>query len=128
MYFSEDTILLGKRLTYLRTFRQMTRKQVAEMIGVHVTAYGHWENGRNFPSKKYLNKLAELFDVNTDFLLGISETPTFYANSASKIKSSMILFKDEEDLIKKYRTLDSSLQVFVKETVAMYYNYTIGKR
>ena len=63
------------RLQELRKARGYSQQDVASLIGVGRTTYLKYENGDNRPTRK-LNELARLFNVSTDYLLGLTDTPT----------------------------------------------------
>lgn len=63
------------RLQKLRKARGYSQQDVASLIGVGRTTYLKYENGDNRPTRK-LNELARLFNVSTDYLLGLTDTPT----------------------------------------------------
>lgn len=65
---------LDKRLHMSRTACHLSRKQVASRIGVSESMVGFYENGQRQPSLSNLIKLASLYKVSTDYLLGC-ETP-----------------------------------------------------
>ncbi|WP_437795463.1 LexA family protein [Mitsuokella multacida] len=58
----------------LRKARGYSQQDVASLIGVGRTTYLKYENGDNRPTRK-LNELARLFNVSTDYLLGLTDTP-----------------------------------------------------
>lgn len=64
----EETI--GKRIMHLRKSRGLTQEQLAEQLGVTAQAVSKWENDVSCPDVTLLPKLAEVFQVTTDFLLG----------------------------------------------------------
>ena len=66
-------INLGNKLKTLRTQRQMTLKDVACRVGVSKSIVAAYENGSRRPSYEMLIKLARLFDVTTDYLLGLEQ-------------------------------------------------------
>lgn len=51
----------------------MTKRTLAERMGLHETTVGKWVLGRNQPSLDYLAKLARALGVSADWLLGLSE-------------------------------------------------------
>ncbi|MDF1510533.1 helix-turn-helix transcriptional regulator [Robertmurraya sp. DFI.2.37] len=61
---------LGKRLKSLRTKRKWTLKEVADKLELssHST-YSNWEYDRTQPDYEMLKKLAELYEVSTDYLI-----------------------------------------------------------
>lgn len=60
------------RLIELRNERNLSQTQVAASLGISRQAYGHYETGKREPDNETLIKLASLFDVTTDYLLGNS--------------------------------------------------------
>ena len=63
------------RLGYLRTDpdRYMTQEQVAAAIGCTPKTYRSWEKDGDLPNTTDLIALAKLFDVSTDYILGLSD-------------------------------------------------------
>ena len=62
--------MLGERLKALRIGMNQTQQQLAAHLGITRAAYSHFENDRNEPDGETIVKLAELFHVSTDYLLG----------------------------------------------------------
>lgn len=63
----------GQRLKELRTQAGMTQKQLADRIWVSKAAIGNYELSDRKPSPEIIVKLAKVFHVSTDYLLGIDE-------------------------------------------------------
>jgi transcriptional regulator with XRE-family HTH domain len=63
-------VTLGQRLKRLRNNKRWTLKEAAEKLGLsgHST-YSNWEYGRTEPDLEMLKKIAELFDVDVQYLL-----------------------------------------------------------
>ena len=57
-------------LKEIRTRRNMTQRAVADYIGCSSVVYSRYERGTRQPSIEMLLKLADLFGVTVDFLLG----------------------------------------------------------
>lgn len=72
-------IMFTERLTKLRLARGWTKKEFSVQIGKTQQTVGKWENGTNAPTFKDLVKLVELFGVTSDYLLGLSDSPSKYA-------------------------------------------------
>ena len=51
----------------------MTQKQVADRIGLAISAVSSYEAGTRYPSYEVLIKLARIYHVSTDYLLGMTE-------------------------------------------------------
>lgn len=62
---------LGDKLKTLRVNNQLTRKQVAELIGVSVSTIGLYESNERLPSIPVLIKLASQYKTSVDYLLNI---------------------------------------------------------
>ena len=58
------------RIKELRDREGMTQKDVAEMIGVSQSTYSTYENGINYLNAERLEKLAKIYGVSVDYLLG----------------------------------------------------------
>lgn len=64
---------LGQKLRFLRRQKGMNQTKVAQKIGYTQTAYGKYEQNKALPSFETLTKLAEIFDVKVEYLLGIND-------------------------------------------------------
>lgn len=61
---------LSENIRQLRVAHGMNQVQFAHRIGVTKQCVSNWENGNVLPSIEMLVRLAELFCVSTDRLLG----------------------------------------------------------
>lgn len=59
-----------KRIRELREDRDLTQKQVAEMLEMSQTGYSKYETGENDVPTHVLIKLADLYHTSVDYLLG----------------------------------------------------------
>lgn len=57
-----------------RKAKGLTQSEVAKIIGISQNGYSYWENGKAKIDQQQLIKLAELYGVTTDYLLG-KESP-----------------------------------------------------
>lgn len=63
------------RLKNLRIQNGYTQKEMAENLGTSQPSYQNWEKGTRKPSRITLQKIANFFNVSTDFLLGETDIP-----------------------------------------------------
>lgn len=63
----------GKQLKKLRLEAGLTQKQLASQIGVTKSVISFYELQERIPSPEVLVKLAAVFHVSTDYLLGIEK-------------------------------------------------------
>lgn len=66
----------GKRLRSLRKEKNLTQKQLASLIGVQNSIISFYEVGDRAPSPEVVIKLASVFHVTTDYLLGVEKEET----------------------------------------------------
>ena len=65
---------LGKRLKSEREKRTWSQKRVAGKIGITNTVLSNYERDYRDPDTDTLTKLAELYEVSTDYLLGRTDS------------------------------------------------------
>ena len=61
------------RLKNLRKLKSMTQEQLAKRLWVTKSIISSYELGTRFPSVEVLIKLAYVFNVSTDYLLGLDK-------------------------------------------------------
>ena len=83
----------GERLRKLRRDRDITQKQLAEYLGIQGAAVGKWETFENsYPNVDTLIKVADYFNVTTDYLLrGIQTVPVTEGNIANSTLNGSVV-------------------------------------
>ncbi len=61
-----------QKLRDLREDNDLTQQQVAEYLGTSQTMYARYERGANELPLRHLKKLCALYNVSSDYLLGIT--------------------------------------------------------
>ena len=64
---------LGENLKKLRTDKNLTQEELAEILFVSRTAISKWESGRGFPNIESLKAISKYFSVSLDELLSGEE-------------------------------------------------------
>lgn len=59
------------RLKTLRIKKKLTQQQLADLLGLTKSVISAYENGLRYPAYDVLIKIARIFKVSTDFLLGV---------------------------------------------------------
>ena len=106
--------MISERLKDFREDNDLFQKEIAEKIGISQQTYSMWENGTKIIPLKHLNTLCNIYDVNMDYFLGISN---------KKIKTNKIKTLDKKLIgsnIKKIRN-DNNLTI---RNLANYLNTT----
>ena len=62
--------MIGEIIKELRIEFKLSQQALAKIIGVSQKAIDFWERGVNEPKASYIIKLADFFNVSTDYLLG----------------------------------------------------------
>lgn len=83
---------IGSRLAFLRDQRGLTQEELATSLGISRAALSHYEKNRREPDTETLGKVADLFQVSIDYLVGRT------AHSTVTLDSDVRQFSDELEL------------------------------
>ena len=78
-----DSIEVGARIAASRKKKELTQKQLADLLHVTDKAVSKWECGKNFPDLTLLEALATALDTTPVVLLGLNEKSGDEALSAA---------------------------------------------
>ena len=81
----------GNRLKFLRLKREMTQLQLAQKLGLTKSVISAYETGLRLPSYDVLIHIARIFDVSTDYLLGIERKQEVDFSGLSQEEINVIL-------------------------------------
>ena len=65
--------MLNQQIRKLRQARNMSQVELAKALGVTKQSVSNWENDNIQPSVEMLVRIAGVFSVSTDYLLGLEE-------------------------------------------------------
>ena len=82
------------RIKELRSEFGLSQQDLAEKLNVSQKCVSNWENGVNEPDYQSLRLIANLFDVSTDYLLGIDEAKSENTFLTPLDKSLMSVIKN----------------------------------
>jgi transcriptional regulator with XRE-family HTH domain len=91
----------GNRIAQLRDRRGYTQEELAGLLGISRAALSHYEKNRRKPDFATLTKIADLFQVSVDYLVGRTQLP-----EESPDKTTALELSDEEILNKFTLTID----------------------
>lgn len=91
------------RIKLLRKSRGFSQVRMADILGVTRSAVSMWEIDQSQPDGEMLVRIANLFGVSTDYLLGRDA-------QTEKPAISDGLTDDERELLRLYRTLNAEGQ------------------
>lgn len=114
------------RIIALRKEKKLNQEEVANQIGCVLKTYQNYEQGHTFPTLEYAAKLAKLYNVSIDYLLGYSD----YTHIENEILGNMIGLSDDailyiqESTEYERLTLDTLLSKgYFREICIAIYNY-----
>lgn len=80
--------MIADRIKTLREQQNKTQTELAKQLGITRSSVNAWEMGISVPSTQYIVELANIFQVSTDYLLGV--------NTSSSISVAGLSDKDIE--------------------------------
>lgn len=97
-------------LRELRHAQKVSQMELANRLGLTQQAVGRWEAGKNYPDIFTLLRLAEYFNVSTDFLLGKGELRQLYRKGDDVWGWSAVLGENDVRLLSRFRELNETGQ------------------
>lgn len=91
--------MIPERIKELREKNNFTQSSLAKKLNVTRSSVNAWEMGISVPSTALIVELAKLFQVSTDYILGLSENVSLDISSLND-KEIMILY----DLIQYFKS------------------------
>ncbi|RUT36345.1 XRE family transcriptional regulator [Paenibacillus zeisoli] len=67
--------MFTERLTKLRLSKSLTHQDMADKLGMTRQGYGYYESGKRTVDSETLAALADILEVDTDYLLGRTSQP-----------------------------------------------------
>lgn len=87
--------MLGKKIAELRKKQKLSQYDLAERLGFSRGKLANYEQGQREPDYDTLKKIADFFEVSTDYLLGRTEKKELLSNIAPNLSK-----KEERDIAK----------------------------
>ena len=69
-------LTFSTQLTKLRKAKKLNQEQASELLGISRSTYANYEVGAREPNLALPKKMAMVFGVSADYLLGLSDDPT----------------------------------------------------
>lgn len=122
--------MISDRIKILRLENNLTQKELAEKIQTSNKNIWAYENNISTPPAETLIKIADFFDVSLDYLLGREDDDYIQPSIVyhGQTNTPIILTKEEESLIYRYRSLTPALQQMLQETINTWEKSNINKK
>ena len=106
----EVKIVLKDRLKQLREERGLTKRELCDQTGISERAYLTYEFVEREPKISVVSKLADFYDVTTDYLLGREPAPNPFADLN-------LSEDDEKEVIDKYMSLPPEVRACILDVL-----------
>ncbi|WP_243526865.1 helix-turn-helix domain-containing protein [Bacillus pseudomycoides] len=114
--------MIGEIIKKLRREKNITQEQLGNAIGVSKMAISYFEKGKKAPGRETLEKIADYFNITTDYLLGRSD------DSELTEYESKVVTEEGNNIIKLIETLPKEERQKAWEQLEMYVNYIKSKK
>jgi transcriptional regulator with XRE-family HTH domain len=101
---------IGSKITTLRKAKSWSQEELAKKINSSRVMIGNYERNINTPSIEILLKIAKIFDVSVDFLIGEATISNFNKDVLKRIEDIEQLDKDTKE--KLFFLVDNVIQNF----------------
>lgn len=108
---------LGSKLKMLRKSRGYNQDTIAELLNVSRGNISHYENNSRTPSIKAIEKLADFYNVSTDFLLpsaSSDDVRELLARAEKVFESDSVSMEDKINLYNKLNVIYLKSQKLLK--------------
>ena len=78
---------IGSKITELRKAKSWSQSQLAEAVNASRDIIGKYERNDNLPSIEMALKLANVFDVSVDYLLGEGKHASFDKDTLNRLQN-----------------------------------------
>lgn len=99
---------IGEKITQLRKQQSLSQSELANKVGASRTIIGNYERNANMPSIDMLLKLAKVFNVSVDFLIGEGQLSSYDKEVLKRIDDIENLDKETKD--KLFFLIDNVIQ------------------
>ncbi|GFP76029.1 helix-turn-helix domain-containing protein [Clostridium fungisolvens] len=96
--------LISINIKNLRKKNKYTQKQLSELLGVAQTTIANYENGIRIPDAEMLQKMADIFEISLDYLLGREERDSNMKGPAKLSEVYETDLENKENLYRNYLT------------------------
>ncbi|EGD46265.1 helix-turn-helix domain protein [Ruminiclostridium papyrosolvens DSM 2782] len=108
--------MVGDILKTIREEKKITQDQIAQLLNIKRQTYSSYERNKSLPDINILSKLADYFNVSTDYLLGRSDIMNYDEYKDLLISTTKIegLSDDEKQLLNSYRKLSFEFKAEIR--------------
>ena len=110
--------MIGNRIKSARTFRKRSQRWLAEEIGVNQSSVTQWETGKTDPTTENLSRIAQVLNVNFEWLAkGSGEISGANTSATVVIADQLPAFESYSDEQHEFLRLFDALPKSKRETL-----------
>ena len=94
----------------IRETKNLTQKDCADLLGITIRAWQTYEQGVSEPKQELLFKIADMFDVSLDYLLGREPAPDPFGELN-------LSEDDEKAVLSKYMSLPENVRAIMLDVL-----------
>ncbi|WP_313341416.1 helix-turn-helix transcriptional regulator [Sedimentibacter sp.] len=117
------TSKISERIRYLRLKNNLTAKDLSVILGTSESAISLYENGKRKPSIELILKMADYFNVSTDFILGVDKNTITGSEKIididfSEVLENLIVYMNNQNIIRfDGQQLDKNMKMIFMKNV-----------
>lgn len=115
-----DKKKLGERIRLLRTEKELSQEQLADILETKRANIGHWENARREPTMSTIYKLAELFNTTIDYLTGKTDIKDKYESERQLNANYMYNYLTSKGILKTINENKEDIDILLQDISKFY--------
>ncbi|MEA5010582.1 MAG: helix-turn-helix transcriptional regulator [Angelakisella sp.] len=96
--------MIGKRLSILRKRAGLSQKELGDKLMVSHYTISSYEKDRSEPGDELKVRIAQVFDVSLDYLLGLIDTPLPFRREKDTLHLPVQMTGEQKQLIRDFIT------------------------
>ena len=105
-----NTLNIGSKISALRKEKGWSQNDLAQKIEASREIIGKYERNENLPSIEMVAKIAKVFDVTVDFLIGEGENASYDKETVDRINDIQKMDNSTKSVL--FNVIDTYIQNF----------------
>jgi transcriptional regulator with XRE-family HTH domain len=105
-----NTLNIGSKISSLRKGHNWSQGELAKRLEASREIIGKYERNENLPSVEMVAKMAKVFDVTLDFLIGEGESASYDKETVERINSIQKMDDGTRNIL--FNLIDTYIQNF----------------
>lgn len=105
-----NTLNIGTKISALRKEKGLSQGDLAQKLGASREIIGKYERNENLPSIEMVAKMAQVFDVTVDFLIGSGENASYDKETVERINDIQKMDNNTKSVL--FNVIDTYIQNF----------------